>query len=93
MDDYKELVQRLHRHIMGDDYFNINSDFASAVVQAADAIEQLVKERDAAINAIPHNCFTCKKFPTFHKDGLENDFCNKCYRSGYCNWGWRGASE
>lgn len=93
MEDYKELVQMLHRHIMGDDYFNINSNFASAVVQAADAIEHLVKERDAAINAIPHKCWSCGK--GYH---TENGFeCEETWYKGNnpdcLNWEWRGVQE
>lgn len=75
MEDYKELIQRLHRHIMGDDYFNINSDFASAVVQAADAIEHLVKERDEL-----HHILQTRPVKT---EVITFDCCNDG-----TNWGW-----
>lgn len=86
MDDYKELVQRLRRHIMGDDYFNINSDFASAVVQAADAIEQLVRERDAIAYDLSgfRDCSSCRHSVKYKSD---------CANLSECKWEWRGVSE
>lgn len=88
MEDYKELIERLNRHIIGDDYFNINSDFASAVVQAADAIEHLVKERDAAIADLnrARSCITCNSDSLTHCDGCDFDRTKR-------KWEWRGVQE
>ena len=56
-------------------------------------IEQLKRERDAAISDIPHKCWSCGK--GFH---TENGFdCDEAhYRSGYkdcLSWRWRGQKE
>lgn len=56
-------------------------------------LEQLKRERDAAISDIPHKCWSCGK--GFH---TENGFdCDEAhYRSGYkdcLSWRWRGQKE
>lgn len=80
MNDYKELVARLRR-----------TNFAQKDRDdAADAIEQLVRERDAAVADLKEatlddawECFACKHI---HKAECS------AYISGEC-WEWRGVRE
>lgn len=82
MNDYKELIEDL-RHYFYD---------TELVLDAADAIEQLVRERDTAIAATRKSCDTCKK----------EDFCmtdagfptlSACVSASKCNWKWRGVQN
>lgn len=51
MNDYKELIKRLRYgdYMMNSDPFTLNTKMIEWSAKAADAIEQLVKERDAAV--------------------------------------------
>lgn len=71
MSTYKELIYDLRRYFYD----------TELVLDAADAIEQLVKERDAAINdiSISESCLTCN-----HKN---------CHAVHGCEWEWRGVQE
>lgn len=86
MNDYKELIERLKS--IGK---YLNFDKSSCVYLAADAIEQLVRERDAAVKDlnIARSCLTCKS------SGLDFsglDFCKGCDSwASKSNWEWRGA--
>lgn len=91
MNDYKELIEMLRsmsRAIIREDANDMNipeeniwDADANALADAADAIEPLVKERDAAVDDIPHNCTYCK-----HRK--DHDWCERGHR-----WEWRGARE
>ena len=68
-------------------------EFMTPAMEALRKIEQLKRERDAAISDIPHKCWSCGK--GFH---TENGFdCDEAhYRSGYkdcLSWRWRGQKE
>lgn len=80
MNDYKELIEQLNgacivKVVMKD------MTKADLFARAADAIEQLVKERDAAINdiSISESCLTCN-----HKN---------CHAVHGCEWEWRGVQR
>lgn len=102
MNDYKELIdglkmleffnQRAGRELWAKKPEDVqNTDISNAeqiLTNAVDAIEQLVRERDAAVADLnkARSCITCKS------DSL--DFCEGCdsWRSK-CNWEWRGVQE
>lgn len=96
MDDYKELIDKLRESEAHMGRFGI---FARAVKRAeikavADAIEQLVKERDAAVAALKEDgdCDYCKHSLT----GCENRLEFTTAVIGTCggeNWEWRGVQE
>lgn len=61
-------------------------------------IEQLKRERDAAIEDIfnfsSNKCFCCAH--NTHKwlsDGGMDDLCKTCLENGKCNWKWRGVQK
>lgn len=62
MIDYKELIAELRKSNF--------SEMPHALKYAAAAIEQLVKERDAAINEL---CMLCGKYKKAHEGS-----CNGC---------------
>lgn len=79
MEDYKELIALLDG-AMAMTASNGKIEKAELFCKAAEAIEQLVKERDAAIAEIPKNCNTCGRF-FWDKDCVE------------CKWEWRGVQK
>lgn len=89
MDEYKELIEQLNgacivKVVMKD------MTKADLFARAADAIEQLVKERDAAVADISRNCNLCK-----HWKNWMCKFDNICIHIGheYTGWEWRGVQE
>lgn len=76
MTDYKELIAEIRN------CFPTNLER-----RAADAIERLVKERDAAIKDLKHdgNCRCCKEIDIC--GGLSHGYC------GGLGWEWRGVKE
>lgn len=56
------------------------------------AIEQLVRERDAAVADIPERCATCK-----HTESKKTDSpCDRCFKYGTgkrSQWEWRGVKD
>ena len=93
MSEYEELIE-----ILRDAEYCGKLDF---VYDAADAIEQLVKERDAAVadlkqaSKIPYGgCHLCTS--------IRTEICKECYRSDMFaeiaknptdHWEWRGVKE
>lgn len=65
MNDYKKLIKRLRYgdYMMNSDPFTLNTKMIEWSAKAADAIEQLVKERDAAIADLrcQSACWNCTK--------------------------------
>lgn len=89
MNDYKELVKELKRNGLSNG--GALGHHSGLCDEAADAIEQLVRERDAAVNWLPHQCNLCK-----HCHPANGIHCAK----GGCadwkrreNWEWRGVQE
>lgn len=87
MNDYKEPIADL-RHYFYD---------AEIVLDAADAVEQLVKERDAAVADLTsviadecglNQCYYCKYR---EEDGQCHHDCIPY--SEKCGWEWRGVRE
>ena len=93
MNDYKELIGELNGLVKNTRGYSLPVDFFVALAKAADAIEQLVKERDAAIATIPHKCWSCGK--GYH---TENGFeCEETWYKGNnpdcLSWEWRGVTD
>lgn len=60
------------------------------LLDAADTIEQLERERDAAIEDLRYSseCGTCGHY------GLQGDNCQKCRNNAmHPHWKWRGVQE
>lgn len=83
MKDYKKLIEELR-------------DFSYITIsqKAADAIEQLVKERDTAIADLKIflDCDVCKNN---NDECLNNGLCKECSvgKSTRKHWEWRGIQE
>lgn len=84
--DYKDLVQRLNAYSAEYQYHG------GITAEAADAIETLIAERDAAIDALNYGgCSTCK----YQNLGYDSKPCMFCYQSRGTsgNWEWKGPQE
>lgn len=90
MEDYKELIALLDG-AMAMTASNGKIEKADLFCKAADAIEQLVKERDAAICDIPHICQTCYG-NNMEADCVDNP-CWNCKGNNNPEWEWRGVQE
>lgn len=92
MNDYKELVKCLREEADAVQSiaieFNIPINDGNHSREAAVAIEQLVRERDAAVADIDKNCGTCK-----HNYVTPIDYSNCDISASNCKWQWRGAQE
>lgn len=79
MNSYKELIYDLRRYFYD----------TGVVLEAANAIEQLVKERDAAVSdlTIDKNCDFCKWSINGDCTDLEHDECHGEH------WEWCGIKE
>lgn len=83
--DYKELIKRLRVHKIKTDFGKFSPDICR---KAADAIETLLSERDAAVEDLakicednPDVCQYCKHMPCTEKHG-------RCI-----GWEWRGPQK
>ena len=100
MNDYKELIDELRRKTK-------YCDYPETMLKAADAIEQLVKERDAAVEelkmlekhigkAIPKRCKTCELWGKRGWSQFEVGYCegddNPHSPNDFCSR-WRGVTE
>ena len=57
-------------------------------------IQQLERERDAAVKDIPRICEFCKRNSTkYLADGMIDDVCLTCLNGVHFNWQWRGVQE
>lgn len=68
-------------------------DVDKIALDAADAIEQLVRERDSAVKDIPRNCPSCK-----HSFLNNPDMTGICKYTEICDihgskWEWRGVQD
>lgn len=85
--DYKELIEQLRNAFPKDGYELERSVCESA----ADAIETLLAERDAAVKYIPKVCSTCEYW--------DAGGCNAPIAGGECAfdlrqaWQWRGPQK
>ena len=73
-------------------------EFMTPAMEALRKIEQLKRERDAAVADI-FNFSSCKCFCCVHNthkwlsDGGKDDLCKTCLENGKCNWKWRGVQK
>lgn len=95
MNEYKELIGELR--VSG-----MTKGNCELLLNAADAIEQLSKERDAAIVDIHWlivSWFTTGRLDVCkicwnYNDGNYNDECKNCHSlCPYGHFGWRGVQE
>jgi hypothetical protein len=54
---------------------------ASMIEELESRLAQIERERDALMDYVPHNCYSCKHEETRYKCGRP------------CNWEWRGVCE
>lgn len=99
MSDYKELIAKLrfYADTADDPIYGICINSPKVMLHAADVIEQLVKERDAAMADLKglHDalegrglcCYACKN-DVFDYD---KSVCAGCALQD--NWEWRGVQE
>lgn len=87
MNDYKDLIEKLKENASDN-----CCDYCSELYErAADTIEHLVKERDEAVDWLPHQCNLCKH--CHPADGIH------CAKGGCAdwkrreNWEWRGITD
>lgn len=99
MNNYKELVENVRICASGDCFGctprgnKINCQEV-LLESAADAIEQLVKERDAAVADLKEGsfCMTCKHLVSTQEKKLCRH-CSSLTGGGEDNWEWRGVQE
>lgn len=79
---YKELIKRLRAHKIKTDFGRFSPDICR---KAADALETLLAERDAAVEdlVMAGDCKTCGNVTTWC---MENPDCCKGYK-------WRGPQK
>jgi hypothetical protein len=66
----------------------------ASMASALAYIQQLERERDAAVKDITHVCAKCTFYEhRFLADGSLTDRCGTCVYNGMCNWQWRGVQE
>lgn len=90
MNDYKELINkaRLYRKL------EHSSIVLSVYDEMADAIEQLVKERDAAVADLKEYC-DCDVCKNNNDECLNSGLCKECSvgKSTRHHWEWRGVQK
>lgn len=80
--DYKELIGRLNA------YSAKHQRHGGITAEAADAIETLLAERDAAVEELHGRCSKCKHF---HSGPLKFPCADCCLEGGTSDhWEWRG---
>lgn len=89
--DYKKLAERLNA------YSAEYQCHGGITAEAADAIETLLAERDAAVADIDRYCATCKHFLIFHNECTPDYDCDnpECKNISGVNtgWQWRGPQK
>ena len=59
-------------------------------------LEQVKRERDAAVESIPHECKTCVYHTVFFNGCTPDHDCTNpdgCCSNNYDRWKWRGQKE
>lgn len=94
--DYKEQIEEL-RFLSGHVPEQMcDADGEDPLKRAADALETLLAERDAAIADIERRCETCKHFLIFFNGCTPDYDCDnsECSNSGgNIGWEWRGTQD
>lgn len=100
MTDYTALIAALREEgatvaILAVEW-NIPALTAKRILEAADAIEQLVKERDAAVRDLKlamqrdfSECVICKNYGDYPRKGK----CRECFQGAENNFEWRGIHD
>lgn len=92
MNDYKGLVDSLRICVK----YNKTVDALCNAEFAANAIEQLVRERDAAVKDIGWNCIKCKHYDEASPNYGYTEECENCGTYPWFDdeaeskWEWRG---
>ena len=77
-----------------DDMRRFVDDYNQSVCSECEELEQVKRERDAAVEDISRECHKCKHFKVLF-NGCTPDY--DCDRSDVCrdndNWQWRGVKE
>lgn len=86
--DYKKLVEDLRREAVNQQIVIWKVGPWSELEKAANAIETLLAERDAAVKDIAKNCVLCSHFRNPNDSGI----CFDCWHVHGTseNWEWRG---
>lgn len=85
--DYKELIDKLR----GEAFFirvNGLDGWSTGFSRAADVIETLLEERDAAIREIAKGCDNCKYSDLY----AEEEPCRNCHVN-FSKWEWCGPMK
>lgn len=94
--NYKVLIKNLRQEASFQNGRFGRGILASELENAASAIENLLKELEAAIKLIPHSCQTCKwRDSKSSRIGSCNapDGFEACYSGNGNAWEWRGAEQ
>lgn len=88
-------------HACNKKYIQLLEDGIDRVYKQVDAlrglpekIQQIERERDAAVKDIARTCLKCAhRERRFLADGKLDDLCGTCIYNNMCNWEWRGVQE
>lgn len=87
--DYKELIKKLRAHKIKTDFGRFSPDICR---KAADAIENLQTERDAAVEDLKKYSFnSCKVCAEWKNGTCSRPGPKDC--AGYNWWKWRGPQK
>lgn len=99
MNDYKELIDELRSEAENMRECRHDPWTADDYDKAAAAIEQLVRERDAAVKDIGWNCIKCKHYDKASPNYGYTEECENCGTYPWFDdeaeskWEWRGVQE
>lgn len=94
--DYKELIELLRRTVEHGneepwEYCTNRCGGCEMCDQAADALETLLAERDAAIDDIQRNCINCAYTESNNSNHTPCEFIEFCSFAEH--WKWRGPQK
>ena len=91
MNDYVELIAKCDEWVAKADNLGAD-DLANHIARCGDAIEQLIKERDAAVEDLKEGsfCMNCKHLVST-KEEKPCRHCSSLTGGGEDNWEWRGV--
>lgn len=89
--DYKELVDELRFLSLHVPEGMCDYDGKDPLEKAADAIETILAERDAAVEDIHRDCITCAHSESNNKDHITCKFMEACRFAEH--WEWRGPKK
>lgn len=100
MNDYKELIVHCEEWLEITKRLECES-LSKHIEECADAIEQLIKERDAAVADLTvfYKCKICKHYNEKSANYGYTEFCENCGAYPWADdeepnkWEWRGVQE